>query len=40
MNELKDNDIDVIAIGKISDICDGEGVNKISSYQIEYGRHG
>ncbi|WP_377520866.1 phosphopentomutase [Priestia megaterium] len=28
MNELKDNDIDVIAIGKISDIYDGEGVTK------------
>ncbi|MBK0008023.1 MULTISPECIES: phosphopentomutase [Priestia] len=28
MNELKDHDIDVIAIGKISDIYDGEGVTK------------
>ncbi|KWU57172.1 phosphopentomutase [Priestia megaterium] len=28
MNELKDNNIDVIAIGKISDIYDGEGVTK------------
>jgi phosphopentomutase len=28
MNELKDNGIDVIAIGKISDIYDGEGVTK------------
>jgi phosphopentomutase len=28
MNELKDNDIDVIAIGKISDIYDGQGVTK------------
>ncbi|PFP10771.1 phosphopentomutase [Priestia megaterium] len=28
MNELKDNEIDVIAIGKISDIYDGEGVTK------------
>lgn len=28
MNELKDNDIDVVAIGKISDIYDGEGVTK------------
>jgi len=28
MNELKDNDIDVIAIGKISDIYDGEGVTE------------
>ena len=28
MNELKDNAIDVIAIGKISDIYDGEGVTK------------
>lgn len=26
MNELKDSDLDVIAIGKISDIYDGEGV--------------
>ena len=28
MNELKDSGIDVIAIGKISDIYDGEGVTK------------
>lgn len=28
MNELKDNDIDVIVIGKIFDIYDGEGVIK------------
>lgn len=28
MNELKDNNYDVIAIGKISDIYDGEGVTK------------
>ncbi|MGN5883419.1 phosphopentomutase [Staphylococcus simulans] len=28
MNELKDNDYDVIAIGKINDIYDGEGVTK------------
>ncbi|MFC0014739.1 MULTISPECIES: phosphopentomutase [Allobacillus] len=28
MNELKDNDYDVIAIGKISDIYDGEGITK------------
>ncbi|TYR82523.1 phosphopentomutase [Priestia megaterium] len=28
MNELKDNNVDVIAIGKISDIYDGEGVTK------------
>ncbi|UOQ42644.1 phosphopentomutase [Halobacillus salinarum] len=28
MNELKDEDYDVIAIGKISDIYDGEGVTK------------
>ncbi|MGM7681413.1 phosphopentomutase [Cytobacillus sp. Hm23] len=28
MNELKDNNFDVIAIGKISDIYDGEGVTK------------
>jgi phosphopentomutase len=28
MNELKDSDFDVIAIGKISDIFDGEGVTK------------
>ncbi|WP_416828797.1 phosphopentomutase [Ectobacillus polymachus] len=28
MNELKDSDIEVIAIGKISDIYDGEGVTK------------
>ncbi|WP_375346006.1 phosphopentomutase [Priestia megaterium] len=28
MNELKDKNIDVIAIGKISDIYDGEGVTK------------
>ncbi|EKN63103.1 phosphopentomutase [Schinkia azotoformans] len=28
MNELKDNQFDVIAVGKISDIYDGEGVTK------------
>ena len=28
MNELKDSDYDVIAIGKISDIYDGEGVTE------------
>ncbi|MBS4173343.1 phosphopentomutase [Bacillus sp. FJAT-49736] len=28
MNELKDSDLDVIAIGKISDIYDGEGVTE------------
>jgi phosphopentomutase len=28
MNELKDNNLDVIAIGKISDIYDGEGVTQ------------
>jgi phosphopentomutase len=28
MSELKDSDLDVIAIGKISDIYDGEGVTK------------
>lgn len=28
MNELKDSNLDVIAIGKISDIYDGEGVTK------------
>ena len=28
MNELKDNDYDVIAIGKINDIYDGEGVTE------------
>ncbi|MFC0299375.1 phosphopentomutase [Virgibacillus soli] len=28
MNELKDNDFDVIALGKISDIYDGEGVTE------------
>lgn len=28
MNELKDNSLDVIAIGKISDIYDGEGVTE------------
>ncbi|NEU34964.1 phosphopentomutase, partial [bacterium LRH843] len=28
MNELKDSNFDVIAIGKISDIYDGEGVTK------------
>ncbi|GGE54381.1 phosphopentomutase [Priestia taiwanensis] len=28
MNELQDNNLDVIAIGKISDIYDGEGVTK------------
>ncbi|MGP7816140.1 phosphopentomutase [Niallia sp. 01092] len=28
MNELKDNELDCIAIGKISDIYDGEGVTK------------
>ncbi|WP_102345696.1 phosphopentomutase [Bacillus sp. Marseille-P3661] len=28
MNELKDNNLDVIAVGKISDIFDGEGVTK------------
>ena len=28
MNELKDHHYDVIAIGKISDIYDGEGVTK------------
>ena len=28
MNELKDNGYDVIAIGKINDIFDGEGVTE------------
>src|SRR5699024_11739718 len=28
MNELKDNNLDVIAIGKISDIYDGEGITE------------
>ena len=28
MNTLKDNDYDVIAIGKINDIYDGEGVTE------------
>jgi phosphopentomutase len=28
MNELKDNNLDVISIGKISDIFDGEGITK------------
>lgn len=28
MNELKDNGLDVIALGKISDIYDGEGITK------------
>ena len=28
MNELQDNKFDVIALGKISDIYDGEGVTK------------
>ncbi|TMN20733.1 phosphopentomutase [Lentibacillus cibarius] len=28
MNELKDNDFDVVALGKISDIYDGEGITE------------
>ncbi|GAA0346881.1 phosphopentomutase [Bacillus carboniphilus] len=38
MNELKDSEYDVLAIGKISDIYDGEGVT--DSFRTESNMHG
>lgn len=38
MNELKDANLDVLAIGKISDIYDGEGVTQ--SFRTESNMHG
>ncbi len=40
MNELKDSGYDVIAIGKISDIYDGEGVTKSIRTDSQYGWYG
>ncbi len=34
MNELKDEGYDVFAIGKISDIYDGEGVTESQSHYV------
>ena len=40
MNHLQDGGYDSIALGKISDIFDGEGGDRLGSYEIEYGWHG